>query len=57
MILGCGLLAMAGLAVAVGTDRNGAIGFAATGALLLCLGALAWLARRGSHHPPAVPNP
>ena len=57
MLLGCGMLAMAGLAVAVGTDRNGAIGFGATGALLLCLGALTWLARRGSRQPPAAPNP
>ncbi len=51
------MLAMAGLAAAVGTDRNGTIGFGTTGALLLSLGVLAWLARRSSHRPPAAPNP
>lgn len=55
--LGCAMLAMAGLAAAVGADRSGAIGFGTTGALLLSLGALAWLVRRGSRQPPAAPNP
>jgi hypothetical protein len=57
MILGCGLLAMAGLATAVGTDGKGAITFATSGSLLLALGALAWAARRSSHQTPRTPNP
>jgi hypothetical protein len=55
-ILGFALLAMAGLATAVLSDRNGAIGFGAAGALLLALAGLAWLARRSAHRP-AAPNP
>jgi len=51
------MLAMAGLAATVTTDRSGAIGFAVTGALLLSVGVLAWVARRGSAQPPAAPNP
>jgi hypothetical protein len=51
------MLAMAGLAAAVGTERYGAIGFGTTGALLVSLGALAWLARRSSPQPPAAPSP
>lgn len=57
LILGCAMLAMAGLAAAVGTDHNGATGFGITGALLLSLGVLAWLARRSSPQPPAAPDP
>jgi hypothetical protein len=57
LILGCAMLAMAGLAAAVGADRSGAIGFGTTGALLLSLGVVAWLARRSSHRPLAAPNP
>jgi hypothetical protein len=56
VILGCAMLAMAGLAAAVIPDQSGAIGFGATGALLLALGGLAWLARRRAHQPGA-PNP
>jgi hypothetical protein len=56
VILGCGMLAMAGVAAAVATDRNSAIGFGATGALLMCLGGLAWLARRSAQQP-APPSP
>jgi hypothetical protein len=56
VILGCGMLAMAGVAAAVATDRNSAIGFGATGASLMCLGGLAWLARRGAQQP-APPSP
>src|SRR5262245_55230237 len=51
------MLAMAALAAAVIPDKNGAIGFGTTGALLLALGGLAWLARRGTHQPAAAPNP
>jgi hypothetical protein len=50
------MLAMAGMAAAVAKDHNGAIGFGATGALLISLGGLAWLARRSSHRS-AAPNP
>jgi hypothetical protein len=50
------MLAMAGVAAAVARDHNGAIGFGATGAVLVSLGGLAWLARRSSHQP-AAPNP
>jgi hypothetical protein len=50
------MLAMASLAAAVATDRNSAIGFGTTGALLLSLGGLAWLARRSSHQL-AAPDP
>lgn len=57
VILGSAMLAMAGLAATVTTDRSGAIGFAVTGALLLSVGVLAWVARRGSAQPPAAPNP
>jgi len=56
IILGSAMLAMAGLAAAVTTDRSGAIGFGVTGALLLSVGILAWLARRSSHRPPTAPN-
>jgi hypothetical protein len=55
-IVGCALLALAGLAAAVSNDRNAAIGFGATGALLLLLGVVAWLARRSAHQP-AAPSP
>jgi hypothetical protein len=56
VILGCGMLAMAGVAAAVATNRVSAIGFGATGALLMCLGGLAWLARRSTPQP-APPSP
>jgi hypothetical protein len=56
LILGCAMLAMAGVVAAVAKDHNGAIGFGATGALLISLGGLAWIARRSSHRP-AAPNP
>jgi hypothetical protein len=57
VILGCAMLAMAGLTAAVLSDRNGAISFGTVGALLLALGGLAWLARRSTHRPVAAPNP
>ncbi|MFZ1106645.1 MAG: hypothetical protein WAN86_27920 [Hyphomicrobiaceae bacterium] len=56
LIAGCAMLAMAGLATAVVKDQNGAIDFGATGALLIVLGGVSWLARRSSHEP-AAPNP
>ena len=56
VIIGFAMLAMAGVTVALLPDRNGAIGFGATGALLVSLGGLAWLARRNAHHVGA-PNP
>jgi hypothetical protein len=46
---------MAGLAA--GINHNGAIPFATTGALLLALGALAWMARRRSDQLPDAPDP
>lgn len=56
VILGCAMLAMAGVAAAVATDRNSALGFGVTGALLIALGGLAWLARRSSQQL-APPDP
>jgi hypothetical protein len=54
VILGCAMLTMAVLAAAVAENHNGALAFGAPGALLIGVGGLASLARRGAH---AAPNP
>jgi hypothetical protein len=49
IVLGCAMLAMAGLAAAVTKDLNSVMGFGATGGLFVALGGLAWMARRSSN--------
>jgi hypothetical protein len=56
LVIGCAMLAMAGVAAAVVKDHNGALAFGAPGALLIAVGGVAWLARRSAQQP-APPNP